>query len=90
MLIGYLLTRPADDLPAPAWCMGRLVGSEKLGRVVKVASFPDPGMLVVPFKLNQTRRCHIPRTPRRVTNWPAYDASLRQPAPARQLDGVVY
>ena len=35
-------------------------------------------MLVVPFKLNQNRRCHIPRTPRRVTNWPAYDASLRQ------------
>jgi len=35
-------------------------------------------MLVVPFKLNQNRRRHIPRTPRRVTNWPAYDASLRQ------------
>ena len=35
-------------------------------------------MLVVPFKLNQNRRCHIPLTPRQVTNWPAYDASLRQ------------
>ena len=34
-------------------------------------------MLVVPFKLNQNRR-RIPRTPCRVTNWPAYDASLRQ------------
>ena len=44
----------------------------------KIASFPDPGMLVMPFKLNQNRRRHIPRTPRRVTNWPAYDASLRQ------------
>ena len=45
------------------------------------AFFPDPGMLVVPFKLNQHRRRHIPRARRRVTNWPAYDASLRcQPA----------
>ena len=44
----------------------------------RVAFFPDPGMLVVPFKLNQHSRRHIPRTPRRVTNWPAYDASLRQ------------
>ena len=35
-------------------------------------------MLIVPFKLNQNRRCHIPRARRRVTNWPAYDASLRQ------------
>ena len=32
----------------------------------------------MPFKLNQNRRCHIPRARRRVTNWPAYDASLRQ------------
>jgi len=32
----------------------------------------------LPFKLNQNRRRHIPRTRRRVTNWPAYDASLRQ------------
>ncbi len=35
-------------------------------------------MSTVPFKLNQDRRCHIPRTRRRVTNWPAYEASLRQ------------
>ncbi len=35
-------------------------------------------MLIVPFKLNQNRRRHIPRARRRVTNWPAYDASLRQ------------
>jgi len=33
---------------------------------------------IVPFKLNQDRRRHIPRARRRVTNWPAYDASLRQ------------
>ncbi len=32
----------------------------------------------MPFKLNQDRRHHIQRQRRRVTNWPAYDASLRQ------------
>lgn len=32
----------------------------------------------VPFKLNQDRRRHIPRQRHRVTNWPAYDASLRR------------
>jgi len=32
----------------------------------------------VPFKLNQDRRHHIPRQQHTVTNWPAYDASLRQ------------
>jgi len=32
----------------------------------------------LPFKLSQDRRRHIPRARRRVTNWPAYDASLRQ------------
>jgi len=32
----------------------------------------------LPFKLNQDRRRHIPRQRRRVTNWPAYEASLRQ------------
>ena len=32
----------------------------------------------MPFKLNQDRRHHIPRQRRTVTNWPAYDASLRQ------------
>ncbi len=32
----------------------------------------------LPFKLNQDRRHHIPRAQRKVTNWPAYDASLRQ------------
>src|SRR3712207_5674959 len=31
-----------------------------------------------PFKLNQAGRRHIPRQKRKVTNWPAYDASLRQ------------
>ncbi len=32
----------------------------------------------VPFKLNQDRRHHIPRQKHRVTNWPEYDAGLRQ------------
>ena len=32
----------------------------------------------MPFKLNQDRRHHIPRQQRKVTNWPAYDASLRR------------
>src|SRR4051794_9206306 len=37
-------------------------------------------MSALPFKLNQDRRRHIPRQQRKVTNWPAYDASLRQRA----------
>src|SRR5215217_8455624 len=32
----------------------------------------------MPFKLNQAGRHHIPKQTHRVTNWPAYDASLRQ------------
>src|SRR5829696_9259512 len=35
-------------------------------------------MPTLPFKLNQAGRHHIPRQRRKVTNWPAYDASLRQ------------
>jgi len=35
-------------------------------------------MPALPFKLNQDRRRHIPRQTHRVTNWPAYDVSLRQ------------
>src|SRR4051812_3750803 len=35
-------------------------------------------MLPLPFKLNQDRRHHIPKQKHKVTNWPAYDASLRQ------------
>jgi len=35
-------------------------------------------MPILPFKLNQDRRHHIPRQQQKVTNWPAYDASLRQ------------
>jgi hypothetical protein len=32
----------------------------------------------LPFKLNQAGRHHIPRQKHKGTNWPAYDASLRQ------------
>ena len=39
---------------------------------------PKLRMSILPFKLNQDRRHHIPRQRRKVTNWPAYDASLRQ------------
>jgi len=39
---------------------------------------PKLRMPIVPFKLNQDHRHHFPRQQRKVTNWPAYDASLRQ------------
>lgn len=32
----------------------------------------------MPFKLNQDRRHHIPRQRHKVTNWPTYEAGLRQ------------
>src|SRR3954470_3992982 len=35
-------------------------------------------MPAVPFKANAARRHHIPKQRHRVTNWAAYDASLRQ------------
>src|SRR5215211_6751147 len=35
-------------------------------------------MPTLPFKPNQAGRHHIPRQQHKVTNWPAYDASLRQ------------
>ena len=35
-------------------------------------------MSTLPFKLNQNRRRDILQVRRRVTNWPTYDASLRQ------------
>jgi hypothetical protein len=37
-------------------------------------------MPLVPFKLNQDRRHHIPRQRHKVTNWPDYEVSLRQRA----------
>jgi hypothetical protein len=35
-------------------------------------------MPAVPFKANTKRRQHIPKQKRRLTTWPAYEASLRQ------------
>src|ERR687897_2943025 len=35
-------------------------------------------MPLLPFKLNQAGRHHIPRQKHKITNWPAYDTSLRQ------------
>src|SRR3954449_5339557 len=35
-------------------------------------------MPALPFKLNQTRRRHVPRRTHKVTNRPAYEASLRR------------
>jgi hypothetical protein len=35
-------------------------------------------MPTLPFKLNQDRHHHVPKQRHKVTNWPAYDASLRQ------------
>ena len=32
----------------------------------------------MPFKYNASRRHHIPKARRRTTNWPAYEAGLRQ------------
>jgi len=51
-------------------------GAEALGDVGDRP--PKLRMPILPFKLNQNRRHHIPRQRHRVTNWPAYDASLRQ------------
>ena len=49
------------------------VGSVGTGGIP--CSDPDP---TLPFKANSARRHHIPKQKRRVTNWAAYDASLRQ------------
>src|SRR3954462_10995685 len=35
-------------------------------------------MPALPFKPNQDHRHHIPRQKHKVTNWPAYEAGLRQ------------
>src|SRR3954468_20432873 len=58
---------------SPAWCTDRLAGVEELSGVGE-RPLSCPWMPIVPFKLNQDRRHHIPRQQRRVTNWPAYDA----------------
>ena len=32
----------------------------------------------MPFKHNASRRHHIPKARRRITNWPAYESGLRR------------
>jgi len=60
-----------------AWCMDRLIGAGRLVGIGRAPPFPT-WMPVLPFKLNQARRHHIPRQQHKVTNWPAYEAGLRQ------------
>ena len=42
------------------------------------ALLSDPRVPILPFKLNQDRRHHIPKQKRKVMNWREYDASLCQ------------
>lgn len=35
-------------------------------------------MRALPFKLNQHDRQHVPEQTHKATNWPAYEASLRE------------
>jgi hypothetical protein len=53
----------------------RLVPWGWLGQEAFPVLIWDPTM---PFKANAARRHHIPKQKRKVTNWAAYDASLRQ------------
>src|SRR4051794_26528650 len=59
-------------------CSGLIAEQRLRQRAGRRAPLSCPWMPIVPFKLNQDRRHHIPRQQRKVTNWPAYDASLRQ------------
>src|SRR3954447_8019490 len=68
---------PERLLRATAWCTDGLAGAEELSGVGE-RLLSCPWMPIVPFKLNQERRHHIPRQKRKVTNSPAYDASLGQ------------
>src|ERR1700712_4010683 len=63
--------------PVSAWCMDRPVAWEA-GPTSESRASLDLGIPAVPFKLNQDRRHHIPRQQHKVTNWPAYEAGLRQ------------
>jgi hypothetical protein len=60
-----------------ACCMDRLIGA---GRLVGIGRTPPflTRMPALPFRLNQDRRHHISRQQRKVMNWPAYEAGLRQ------------
>ncbi len=68
--------RRLDEAPEGSVVHGSGGGAEAQGDVGDHP--PKLRMLLLPFKLNQDRRRHIPRQRHKVTNWPAYDASLRQ------------
>src|SRR4051794_32043626 len=59
------------------WCTDPLGGARSRPGVGGCPC-PERGVPALPFKLNQNRRHHIPRQTHKVTNWPAYDASLRR------------
>jgi hypothetical protein len=61
---------------APAWCTDPPDGTRSRAGVAGCVL--PPRVLTLPFKLNQDRRHHIPRQRHKITNWPAYDAGLRQ------------
>jgi len=62
------------ETPNRSVVQGSGVGSAALGDVENCP--PQLRIRILPFKLNQDRHRHIPRQRHRVTNWPAYDASL--------------
>src|SRR5258706_5538483 len=62
------------------WACGALVQGSDVWRLGGVEGRPQfwsrtPAM---PFKANARCRHHIPKQKRRLTNWPAYEAGLRQ------------
>ena len=57
--------------------IGLLVGDGVLG-VVGEWLLADPRMPALPFKAEADRAVTSPEQKHRVTNWPAYDAGLRQ------------
>jgi Transposase DDE domain len=61
--------------------MGKIVQATAVasqGGWGKEPPHPRSSEALVPFKANAARRHHIPKQRHRVTNWRAYDASLRQ------------
>jgi hypothetical protein len=53
------------------WC-------PELARRRRITPSLNARMPILPFKLNQDRRHHIPKQKHKVTNWREYDAGLRQ------------
>jgi hypothetical protein len=64
----------AASRPEIAWCTDWSIGAGSGHRRPR----PLTRIPTLPFKLNQNRRHHIPRQQHKVTNWLAYEASLRR------------